>query len=237
MVRAADLPGAAGVAPAAMRITADGKVILESSGLRLVFDRGMRAQVFANSGGRMEPLNAPIGPETPPPQHLRIDGRSVTEFSLDAAPPAAETIETAHGPGSRIRLSGIAALPAGGSIRKSVAVEVYKRYPGTALFRTRYQNAGPQPVKVDSLVEVAWHLPRTDDLWAFHPRNLKPGEDFLFPVVPGLDLTGENIVLRPQSGADNITGGGLPAVSFMTRRWSVTIGHLLPKVPLLRFPV
>ena len=148
--------------------------------LRLQFDA--RGEMLV-SESRRELMVAPTANNhLAPQQYAKVNGHVVKEYDDDRGhSEKAATTETVHGRGKRIRSWGTAALPDGGRLKKTVSVELYDRYPNAILFHTRYRNVGEQPIHVDTLYEVMHRL-APDDLWAFHPRNWRWGEDFIFPV-------------------------------------------------------
>lgn len=46
----------------------------------------------------------------------------------------------------------------GVSLKKTVTVEMYKRYPRMALFRTEYTNIGSSALRIETCYEVTWRL-------------------------------------------------------------------------------
>ena len=146
-----------------------------------------------------------------PPQYVKVDGREVRDFVIDFHDfHSLEAIRTVHGSGKRLRLWGTAETADGGRLKKTVAVEMYERYPGAALFRTEYANLGLSALPVETCYEVTWRLD-PESLWAFHPRNWDPGEDYVFPLEPGMSYDRENCAVNPERYDHPNHGGGLPA--------------------------
>ena len=172
-----------------------------------------------------------------PQQYVKVEGSIVTHFSKDAGHSGAlEPIETVHGRGKRFRIGATAETHRGGRLRKTVTIDIYERYPQTVLFQTCYTNVGDAPMHIDTYYEASFRLDDTD-LWAFHPRHWIWGEDFLFPIKPGIELKGSNIAVSEQKGDFRILGGGLPAVCFISPRITLTLGYIAPKMKMLRFPI
>src|SRR6185437_893557 len=63
------------------------------------------------------------------------DGRHIERFALQQHG-SPEVVDDVNGPGKRLILSGTAE-----GIEKTVAVTLYQRYPGFAVFRVSYRNA------------------------------------------------------------------------------------------------
>jgi len=172
-----------------------------------------------------------------PQQYVVVDGEVMTKFSMDAGhTDSLEPLVSAHGQGRQLQVWATAETPAGGRLRKSVMIEFYDRYPQTVLFRTHYTNVGSTPIHIERYGDAGWPLDGTD-LWAFHPRNWTWGEDFIFPVTPGLELDGSNILVTEREGGYRIFGGGLPAVSFTNPQMTLTLGYLAPRPKLVQFPI
>ncbi|MCI0620655.1 MAG: hypothetical protein L0387_03135 [Acidobacteria bacterium] len=214
-------------------------VTIEDSLLCLRFDAHLYAQAslqtprgtFATIMGEHATDNAV------PPQYIKVNGEILKDFGIDAKGFHSLTnIDSAHGRGKKLQIWGVAPLASGGSLKKTVTVEIYEKYPGTALFRTTYTNLGSAPVTVNTVYETMWRL-NSAGLWALHPRNWIWGEDFLFPVEPGLQLSGANFVRRPGKAGPISTGGGLPAVSLLAPQTTVTLGYLSSKLKIVRFPL
>jgi len=203
--------------------------------LRLEFDA--RGEMLVTESGRDSTAALQIENHLEPRQDVKVNGHIVRQFEEDRGRSAdAESIETEHGPGKRIQSWSTAALPGGGRLKKTVSVELYDRYPNAILFHTRYRNVGEQPLHVNTHYEVMHRL-APNDLWAFHPRNWRWGENFIFPVERGIQIDGDNICLHPRKDTVAIFGGGLPAVSFMSPERTLTLGYISPHMKRVRFPI
>ncbi len=94
-------------------------------------------------------------PARTPLRYLKVNGREVQDFVIDYEDfHSLEEIRTVHGPGKRLRLWGTAKSPNGAPLKKIVAVEMYRRYPGAALFQTEYANLGSSALHVDTCDEL-----------------------------------------------------------------------------------
>ncbi|MHC4399662.1 MAG: alpha-amylase family protein [Planctomycetota bacterium] len=204
--------------------------------LRIEAQGQTTASLVTKSGRETMIVEAPRD-RPAPQQYVKVNGHVVKRFEIDCGSVVKpKPMETAHGRGKRIRFWGTAALPGGGRLKKTASVELYERYPNAVLFHTRYRNVGERPIHVDTLYEAVYRL-APDDLWAFHPRNWRAGEDFIFPVERGVQLEGDNVALHPRGDMLSIYGGGLPAVSFMSPKLTLTVGYVSPHVKMVRFPI
>ena len=216
-----------------------GSILFEDGTISLRFDSRMycRATLTLPDGTISMSSGAGEDQAPLPPQFIKTDGVVVKDFAIDYADfHSLSDIETTHGKGKQLKIWG-RAQGAWGDLRKTVVVQMYNRYPGTALFQAEYENLGSVPVTVNTIYDVMWRL-NPVGLWALHPRNWKWGEDFLFPVDRGTSLTGENLLVRINSqGEPASMGGGLPAVSYLTPKAAMTIGYLSAKMKVIRWPL
>ena len=219
--------------------SADGSFEINTPGLSVCIDSDMcvTPALISTSGRESLIVNGATGETSRPQQYVKIAGSPVTSFSEDAGQSdALEITETVHGRGKRFRMWATAETHHGCRLRKTVTIDIYERYPQTVLLRTRYVNVGDAPVRMGTYYEASLRLDGLN-LWAFHPGDWIWGEDFLFPIEPGVELTGSNIGVSEREDDYRIFGGGLPAVCFLGPHMTLTLGYIAPKIKMLRFPI
>src|SRR5262245_11154712 len=123
----------AGFASAAAPPTAAG-----DAAMSLEFDASLRSRVVTRLGGTVEPLTEFEASET----LLLADGRHIDEFAF--VDQRREGVDGVHGRGTRHLLRG----RTDEGIEKDLVIVFHDRYPGFALLRISYRNAGTTAVSI-----------------------------------------------------------------------------------------
>jgi len=222
-----------------LEVQPNGTVTLSHIDLSLTLDTNFQlTPTFSSNSGPIHLIaSEENASENKPHQTLSLKGQPDLHFTLDRGHDTElHPIETVHGKGYRFSFWASAKHQASGKVQQRVSLEFYEKYPHAVLFQTRYVNMGTSPLPLDSYTEAAFTLDSTD-LWAFHSRNWRWGEDFIFPLHADPQLSGENIGIRIKEDRYTIFGGGLPAVSYMSPEGTFTLGYLSPKLKRVRFPI
>src|SRR5262245_10094178 len=166
----------AGVAGAAPPPTVAG-----DAAMSLEFDASLRSRVVAQLRGVLEPLTDFDASEA----LLLADGRRIDDFAfLDQR---SEGVDGTHGRGTRHVLRGRAAE----GIEKEVSIVFHDRYPGFALTRVGYRNAGEATVSIAAWLNSAHVLkPATGsapEYWSFSGASYEDRRDWVQPVKAGFE--------------------------------------------------
>lgn len=139
-----------------------------------------------------------------------------------------EELSDAHGSGTRHVLRGIA----DGGIERTVAVNLYKRYPGVALIDTAYRNGGDAPLAVSGWRAASYDvLPHAAGAWTYSGASHPDRRDWIQRVHPGFDQRN----FMGMNGSDY--GGGTPVASVWRPDAGLAVGHVEAVPRLLSLPV
>jgi alpha-galactosidase len=193
--------------------------------MALELDSELRSRVVARQGSGFEPLT-----EFEPSETLRLaDGHRVDRFAfLDQR---SESVNDAHGPGTRHVLRGLA----GEGIEKQISILFYDRYPGLALTSVAYRNVGAAEVRIEGWVNGAHVLkPATDgalDYWSFSGASYENRRDWVQRLRAGFDQRN----FMGMNASDY--GGGTPVVDVWRRDHGLAVGHVETVPKLLALPL
>lgn len=133
-----------------------------------------------------------------------------------------------HGPGKRLRVTGLA----DNGIEKQVEVTLLEHYPGLALLRVTYRNAGPAPIEVAGWRNGAHALAeRPGGFWSFSGATHADRRDWVQPLVDGFEQ--RNTLAMDASDY----GGGTPVANIWRRDVGLAVGHVETVPRLLDLPV
>jgi alpha-galactosidase len=191
----------------------------------LEFDADLRSRVVARQGSAVEPLTDFEASET-----LRLaGGKRIDHFQfLDQR---GEGVEDVHGRGTRHVLRG----RTGEGIEKEINIVLYDRYPGFALMRVSYCNAGAEAIRIEGWVNGAHILkPSADgarDYWSFSGASYEDRRDWVQPLRPDFDQHN----FMGMNASDY--GGGTPVVDVWRRDYGLAVGHVETVPKLLALPL
>src|SRR5690349_15389399 len=111
-------------------------VRVEGKNIRIEFDDTAHSRVIAVFGGQ----ERAVGNFTPS-ESIRVSGNEITDFSFQKQTHA--TIRDRLGAGLQTKITGTAS-----SLRKTVIVTVYDRFPRIAFFDVEYTNTGTSDLPV-----------------------------------------------------------------------------------------
>ena len=166
----------------------------------------------------------------------RVGGQHVARFTLQQHRPP-EAVDDVNGPGTRLVLSGTSDE----GIEKTVAVTLYRRYPGFAVFRVSYRNLSAAPVSLrgwtngDFLVLASGHRadgpPAAPGFWCYSGASYEDRRDWVRPVKHG--FTQDNFLGMEASDY----GGGTPIVDVWRPDGGLAVGHVESSPKLVSLPV
>ena len=193
--------------------------------MSLEFDDDLRSRVLARGAHASQPLTDFEASET-----LRLaDGSRIDRFAFFGQ--QRESVNNAHGSGTRHVLRGLAAAGA----EKEVSLVLHDRYPGFALTRVAYRNVGAASVGIAGWVNGAHVLkPEADGVrayWSFSGASHEDRRDWVQRLRPGFDQRN----FMGMNASDY--GGGTPVVDVWRRDHGLAVGHVETVPKLLSLPL
>ncbi len=192
-------------------------ITLADDRIRVDFDGRMRWRVWLLDGEQPVLLT-----DWTPPDTLRISGRPPFDvFSLREH--TRESADTAHGPGTRVRLRG----SADGQLEKTLEIELYARHPGLAAARVSFRNTSGTPLPVLGWSQSAVRLTspaagafQESAFWSYSGSTHADRRDWVHPL--GLGYEQDNFMGMTSSDY----GGGTPIADVWRRDGGLAVGHL-----------
>jgi alpha-galactosidase len=197
---------------------------IESSGLRIEFDKNMRSRVIARFSGNEVPIGAFSASET-----VRGSERSWYNFAL--ASQKHERITDTYGAGEKLTLVGDS-----GVLRKNVSVIVYDEFPNLAVFDLSYTNIGKSPLRIlewsnNRYTIDAQRASSQAPFWSFQSGSYERRPNWLVPLHAG--FAQQNYLGMNASDY----GGGTPIVDVWRKDVGIAVGHVEPRPLLISLPV
>src|SRR5215471_19049349 len=109
---------------------------IQSSSLRIEFDKNMRSRVIARFGAKEIPLGAFSASET-------VKGTERSWYDFDLTSHTHERVTDTYGAGEKLTLTGIS-----GALRKNLSIIIYDEFPNLAVFDVSYTNIGKPQLKI-----------------------------------------------------------------------------------------
>ena len=218
-------PGNAAIAPIAS--IGDGSLALE-------FDAQMRIRLWRMSGHGGEAKRIALTSWVASDSLLLGDHARIDRFTFEYD--SSGRIDGAHGPGRRLRLTGVSAE----GIEKSVEIEFLDRYPGMAFQRVVFRNRSKAAVAMRGWRSSDLEFPSQagavttaaePEFWSYCGSTHADRRDWVQPVKAG--FAQENFM--GMSASDY--GGGTPIVDVWRRDCGLAVGHLAPTPELVSLPV
>lgn len=216
-----------------------GSIWFRSPGIELQFDPNMSVEVYYK--GEENPLNVSgKGIQEKPCDFIVVGGKEVTNFAIDYDHIDVQPVESEFGKGRKLTLNGVAELKDGSKIGKTLSVELYDKYPNSALTSASYKNLGTSNVVLDQVLSnyfvmdasVSDPKNKPYDFWSFQGASIAWGLDYIIPITDGFRQ--ENWMgVQPETK----TGGGVPFVDLWNKKVGLAIAHIDPKPQLVSFPV
>jgi alpha-galactosidase len=137
-----------------------------------------------------------------------------------------------HGPlgkGTRLRLIGEADTP---HLQKTVVIELYRDYPGFALYQVSYRNLGTEPLATQRWSQLDLTVPHENEaFWSFCGSTHSDRRDWVQPVRAGFNQ--DNFMGMEASDY----GGGTPIVDVWRPGGGLAIGHIETTPRLVSLPL
>lgn len=211
-----------------VEVTAGGPVVLTTSSAEFQVRPDGYVQASLLKDGQKLSLDEPRAGVPADSDFVRVSGKDV-HFALEFQSARVSEAVGKMGVGKRVEIPARPLGPAGMGLERTLAIEVYDKFPNILLSTLEYKNTGASDVKIDSSVnqrrrlnahlgevkEPAW------DMWSFHGSSYDWGKDDVVKLKPGFSQP--NIFGEMVKGG---YGGGIPVVAFWNRQVGEAIGHV-----------
>ena len=191
--------------------------------IRIDFEKNMHSRVVALLGGHDRIVGGFSPSET-----IRVGGRDVTDFALHGE--KSQPVHDELGIGSRTILTGTAP-----SLKKTVAVTVYDRFPRMAFFDVEYTNTGTSDLAVSGWTNQHYSISAegsaTPTFWYYQSGSYESRPDWVLPLKPGFKQQNFLGMNAPDYG------GGTPVIDVWRRDVGIGVGHVEMAPKLVSLPV
>src|SRR5208283_2420746 len=196
---------------------------IQSSVLRIEFDRNLRSRVIALFGRSPKILTAFSPSETV------TTVRTLRDFALTAS--RREPVSDEFGAGERLWLTGKS-----GDLRKDVSVTIYSDFPSMAIFDVAYTNEGASRLTMHGWANHQYALRANSDalgpaFWSYQSGSYEKRPNWVLPLRAGFRQ--ENYLGMNASDY----GGGTPIVDVWRKDAGLAVGHVEPGPRLISLPV
>ena len=179
-----------------------------------------------------------ISIEVDPQMRLRVSG--LTSWSvpdnLNSEPTSwvlkSQSKQDMKGPlgkGTRLHLIAESESP---QLQKTVVIELYRDFPGFALYQVSYRNLGTDALAIRKWTQLDLSVPHENEyFWSFCGSTHSDRRDWVQPVRAGFNQ--ENFMGMEASDY----GGGTPIVDVWRRKGGLAIGHIETTPRLVSLPL
>jgi alpha-galactosidase len=197
---------------------------IQSSVLRIAFDRNLHSQVFALFSPSPTPVTALAASET-----VTGIGRTWSDFALASA--QRDQVSDAFGTGERLSLTGQA-----GDLHKSISVTIYADFPSIAIFDVAYSNVGTTSLTIRGWSNNQYSLTSLSAIkrpafWSYQSGSYEKRPNWVLPLRPGFRQ--ENYLGMNASDY----GGGTPIIDVWRKDVGLAVGDVEPGPRLISLPV
>jgi alpha-galactosidase len=197
---------------------------IQSSVLRIEFDRNLHSRVIALFSPNPKPLTPLSASET-------VAGirRTWSDFTMASA--HRETVSDAFGAGERLSLTGKS-----GDLRKNISITIYADFPSIAIFDVEYSNESASRLTIRGWTNHQYVLTspppaRGPAFWSYQSGSYEKRPDWVLPLRPGFRQ--DNYLGMNASDY----GGGTPVVDVWRKDAGLAVGHVDPGPRLISLPV
>jgi alpha-galactosidase len=198
--------------------------LVQGKNIRIEFDGAMHSRVVALLGSQER-----IVGEFTPSESIHVSGVEIKDFTLQKQ--TREPIRDRLGAGFRTVITGTAS-----SLKKTVIVTVYDRFPSMAFFDVEYTNTGSADLPVNSWTNQHYSISASASaaqpaFWSFQSGSYENRPDWVLPLKAGFKQ--ENFL--GMNAPDY--GGGTPVVDVWCREVGIAVGHVEMAPKLVSLPV
>jgi alpha-galactosidase len=197
---------------------------VEGKNIRVEFNGAMRSRLVAILGGKEQVVG-----DFTPSESLRVSGKEIDDFGLERQ--KREAIQDRLGAGARTVLTGTAS-----SLKKTVTVTVYDRFPRMAFFDVAYTNTGTSDLQVNGWTNQSYSISASASatqpaFWSYQSGSYEKRPDWVLPLKAGFKQDNFLGMNAPDYG------GGTPVVDVWSRDVGVAVGYVEMAPKLVSLPV
>jgi alpha-galactosidase len=198
-------------------------LLVKGKNIQVEFNQEMHSRLIAAFG-----KDRVIGGFTPS-ESIVISGKRIDNFTLQGH--NREAVHDKFGTGLRTTIGGSAP-----SLKKTVIVTTYDRFPRMAFFEVEYTNTGTTSLVVDGWTNQHYSITAANAtiqpaFWSYQSGSYEKRPDWVLPLKPGFYQ--ENFL--GMNAADY--GGGTPVVDVWCRDAGIAVGHIELAPKLVSLPV
>jgi alpha-galactosidase len=214
------------------------RVSIKNDQIELRFDKNMYCKVFFKNLS----LNivGSVSGNTFPTHFIKINDSVLKDFTLINDSVKQQNINTEFGSGKRLILNGNAETLSGITVRKKLMVELYDKYPTTAIMYAEYQNLSDIKIELQELVSDYFKLNASlvneRDFHMFLGVAGRPSMQLYTPIPDEFER--DNYIGRSEKFEKVKAGfGGIPVTDIWCAKMGIGIGHIEPVWQNLSMPV
>jgi alpha-galactosidase len=213
------------------------KIFIENAEIKFEFDDQMRCNVYRKSDDQLLSMVSPGDS----PHFIVINGMQVKDFTVDREKVEVTDISGNSGRGKRLQLTGVAEGPSGSVIEKTLALDLYDKFPAAGLVSVQYKNVNATPgLTIEKEVNNSFKLDASllssnynrHSFWILQGGSYKSRPDWILPVSDTLSF-------KNYMGKDETTGnhgGGLPVLDVWNKNSGFFIGSIRDKPTQISLP-
>lgn len=214
-----------------------GKYSFESKDIKLVFDSLMNVKVYQKKGEKL----LSIAKNANAPDYIVVNGTHVRNFVVDDSKIYVTGINDKFGEGKQLKLTGIVDGPSNSKIEKNLYIDIYEKFPESAIIKTEYKNLNSTPgltlnKEIDDSFRMDASLVKKDygkhSFWILQGGSYQARPDWIVPVTD--DFSFENY--QGPEWDKGVIGGGIPVLDVWCKETGFYIGSLRNKSTLISLP-
>lgn len=225
--------------------TAKDKIDFSYAQLRLTIHNNMYTEVAYSNSGKWVTMSTPKNgsAEQKPLHYLKVEGKAVDAFALDAAGVSAKEIVEDFGEGVRLTVVSYDTTSLSCKVKQTLYIDVFDNFPSSATVRANYAFIGAtKDLAVETVYANALNLDaklagmkNSFDAWVYngsgetrehHIQALT--ENYYKKNYLGLLESHDGGGYQPKyrCGSQPGYGGGTPIVNVWTRNMGIAVGHI-----------
>jgi len=216
--------------------------------IRLRIDNKMFIKVFyeAETLGKSLTAADPIEFLAKPPNYVVVNGSEIKNFNLGTEIPQVSMISTEFGTGKRLILKGISDESSGIKIEKQVIIEIYDKFPDTAIIYTIYKNLeSDKTITIEKVYSNSFRLDaslvktkyKPYEFWSFQ-GVYDYYNDWVIRITKNFSRTNYTGMRKVMSGNSTyFTGQGIPLIDLWIKEMGVAIAMIEKEPKIVSFPV
>lgn len=219
-----------------------------NSVIKLRIDRKMFIKVYIDREkmGHSLIMAEPEELQSKPSHYVIVNGREVKNFNLVKEKSQIINVANSYGIGKRLIVKGVSDDSEKAHIEKSIIIDLYDKFPDTAVLHAVYKNIEKnRTLVIDKAVSNSFRLDASlvnkvaepYEFWSFQGIP-DYGDDWVTKITG--DYTRTNYAgIKPVIGDPSVTaaGQGIPMVDLWTEKMGFAVALIEPEPKIVNFPV